>query len=206
MSNFDRRIHFIIKMIESTIECTKKSFKRLEEKFRNRAPIWAYEIGDDQWRRFWIYFIVSLFFIIMGLTLYTGDASEDVSVSITVVTLWIIAGLLLFISVFRLSERTGFYSNDEERLITKPKVLWFIVNLMYVIYLALSTVWLTELNSNSSSWIRTIFGVIIILVGLVLARVLLDDRDMKITFDLVIIFLFCITWVIMSIVSVINFS
>ena|SRR5438105_4319269 len=161
---------------------------------------------EEQWRRFWIYFIISLFFIIVGLTVSTNDSSTDVSISIAIVTLWIVSGLLLFVVAFRLSESSGFYSPDKEkRLTSKPNVLWFIINAMYVIYLVLSIVWISEL-SNGSLLIRTVFGVMIILVGLVLLRVLFEDKDLRIKFDLVVLFIFCLCWVIMSIISVIKDS
>lgn len=187
-------LHSMNQIAERTIHKIKKSFENIEEKLRSKAE-------HSEWRRFWIYFIISLFFIIIGLTLSLNEVKYlDSNTPIATVTIWIISSLLLFILVFQLSEKSKFYS--EKRKIIE----WSIINGIYVLYLILSIIWISELHNRSSSMLRTIMGVLIILGGLVLLRVSLNDGDRILRQDVILIFLFCVLWFVLSFVSIVNYS
>lgn len=132
----------------------------------------AYAIND---RVFWIYFIVTLFFIILGLSmiLSSGDAH---SVILSVV--WLISMIVLMVIVYDASRKwdpASAYGADEVCLldskswcVTPSNKMWFVVNVLFLLLLILSTVWAAELHNTESGPTGTISGVIIMLGGLLL--------------------------------------
>lgn len=105
-------------------------------------------------RIFWIYFIVTLFFIIIGSGLII--ASNDINL-IAITLLWIISNLALLIIIYYAHE----YYYD-------ANASWLFVNVLFITLLIISTIWAGELGNSNAGPLRTMSGLLVVLGGLIL--------------------------------------
>lgn len=133
-------------------------------------------IKDDRIfdRTFWIYFIITLFFIIIGITLILGSAQDY---QLVIAFFWMLATIALMIIVYYASLTWGPSCNDDTLVCVidqnsgcfeaKNRV-WLFVNILFIILLILSVMWAGEFSNLDSGPFRSLSGVLILLGGLIL--------------------------------------
>lgn len=126
-------------------------------------------------RIFWIYFIITLFFVIIGMsTIVISDDPYLIVISI----LWFLSNVALMILVYHVSINWGPKnpSNNEQICVVDTNSqcfdennrTWLLVNLLFIILLIFSVLWAGELRNTDESPLRTISGIVILLGGLIL--------------------------------------
>lgn len=105
-------------------------------------------------RIFWIYFIVTIFFIIIGSGLIIASNDQNL---ITITLLWIVSNLILLIIIYHAHEY--YYEHNTS---------WAFVNILFIALLIISTIWAGELGNNNASPLKIISGILILLGGLIL--------------------------------------
>jgi hypothetical protein len=114
-------------------------------------------------RVFWIYFIITLFFIIIGLGLIIASSNPSV---IAISVFWLISSLFLMILTY--------YAHLTYQ---SQWTMWIFVNILFIILIILATSWAGELgNSEAGPW-RSISGILIILGGIILYILNNDIRN-----------------------------
>lgn len=114
-------------------------------------------------RIFWIYFIIILFFLIIGSGLII--VSNDVNL-ITITILWIISNLALLIIVYYAHEY--YYENNR---------YWVFINALFIALLVIATIWAGELGNNNAGPLRVMSGILILLGGLILYSLSNDEYE-----------------------------
>lgn len=100
-------------------------------------------------RVFWVYFIITLFFIIVGLgSLFSGD------VPIWIIILWLLNTIFLMITVY-----CTYLSNDNNA--------W--LNVLFISMLIISYMWTFEINNKEDNNLDSIAGISLLLGGLILS-------------------------------------
>jgi hypothetical protein len=131
-----------------------------------------YTIIND--RIFWIYFIVTLFFIILGMgAILTSNDPYMIIISI----LWLLSNVALMILVYHASVRWG--PSDPNDITTQICVVdansrcfdpdnrvWLFVNILFIALLIVSLLWAGELGNKDAGPLRTMSGILILLGGL----------------------------------------
>lgn len=133
-----------------------------------------YDIIND--RVFWIYFIVTLFFIIIGIGSIMGSGDPYM---LLISIIWLLSNIALMILTYHASLRWGPTDiNDNNNQIcvidqnsgcfdTGHRV-WLFINVIFIALLILSVLWAAELGNSDSGALRTMSGVLILLGGLLL--------------------------------------
>lgn len=104
-------------------------------------------------RILWIYFIVTLFFIIIGLNLILTSSSIY---SLILGVAWLFGHIALMFLVYYVS------------LSWSANKMWLFINLVYIALIFMSLLWVQELDNIEHSYLRTMSGIIMILGGLLL--------------------------------------
>lgn len=133
-------------------------------------------------RAFWIYLIITLFFVIIGST---AILSSDDPHLIIVVIFWILANVALLILVYHASINWGpgdpclnkqiCVIDSNSGCFNANNRVWLFVNIIFVILLVLSILWAGELHNQNTSPLRTMSGVLILLGALVLCGLASTD-------------------------------
>ena len=128
-------------------------------------------------RIFWIYFMVTLFFIIVGVG--SIIASPDPNMLI-ISLIWLVSNVALMIIVYHESLTWG-PTDDQDSLICvvdsnspcfEPNNrVWLLINVLFIALLIISLLWAGELSNPDAGPLKTMSGVLIILGGLVLCRI-----------------------------------
>lgn len=116
------------------------------------ASILMYNLFHD--RTFWIYFIITLFFIIIGLA---SIISANVNPAIAI--FWLIANVALMILIYHASTQ---FSGDFT-------VYYIFVNMLFLVLLIISIVWTGELKSDTPL-VRSGAGILSLLGGLIICK------------------------------------
>jgi hypothetical protein len=130
-------------------------------------------------RIFWIYFIVALFFTILGIG-YIITALDSYMLIIAI--LWLLSIVLLLIIIYHGSIYWSPGPPDDpicvidrnSQCFQPDNRTWLIINLLFVLLLILSTLWAAELSNPDAGPIRTLSGVLILLGGLILCSLSTD--------------------------------
>lgn len=155
-------------------------------------------------RVFWIYFIIALFFIIIGIGIIT--TSDDPQV-IIICILWVISIILLLMITYNLSINLGptdtCVVDSNSRCFEPNNRVWLFVNIIFVILLVLSLLWAGELKNSEGSPLKTTSGILIILGGILLCYLSTDRNllNIHITFASVA---FVIIWLILSLYVIVE--
>lgn len=102
-------------------------------------------------RIFWLYFLITIFFSIIGVGMILWN--NDNAWSLTI--FWLISNFALLIIIYIASINIWF----------KDNINWWIINVIFLILLILSVVWAVEFNDVT---IRTTIGVLILFATLIL--------------------------------------
>lgn len=127
-------------------------------------------------RVFWIYFIVTFFFIIIGVGSIL--ASNDPNV-IIISILWLLSNVSLMIIVYHASIKWGpidpennsqicFVDSNAGCFDTGNRI-WLFINVLFIALLILSILWAGELRNQDGGPLRTMSGILILLGGLILS-------------------------------------
>ena len=133
-----------------------------------------YTIIND--RIFWIYFIVTFFFIIIGIGSILGSGNPYM---IIISILWLLGNVALLILVYHASIKWAPIGiNDEYPQICVVDVnsgcfeannrVWLFINILFLILLIISALWAGELGNADGGPLRKMSGILILLGGLVL--------------------------------------
>jgi hypothetical protein len=136
-----------------------------------------YDIVHD--RIFWIYFIVTLFFVIIGVgSILASDDPYLIIISIA----WLLSSAALLVIVYHTSINWGpTYNTDNTPIcvidsnsgcFNPSNRVWLFINVLFVVLLVLSTLWACELSNTDASTLQGMSGVLVILGGLMLAGLL----------------------------------
>jgi hypothetical protein len=125
-------------------------------------------------RIFWIYFIVTLFFIIIGVgAIVTSNDPYLIIISI----LWLISNVTLMILVYHASVRWAPVDTDDVQICVvdsnsgcfdPDNRVWLFVNIIFILLLIISVSWAVELGNPDGGPLKTLSGVLILLGGIVL--------------------------------------
>jgi len=137
-------------------------------------------------RIFWIYFIVTFFFIIIGVGSIIRS-SDPYMLLISV--LWILSNVALLILTYHavIQWAPTTCNNDDIPICVidygsgcfEPNNrVWLFINLLFVILLVISTLWAAELGNSDSGPFRSLSGIMILFGGLLLCK-LIGDRNFK---------------------------
>lgn len=157
-----------------------------------------YAIIED--RAFWIYFVVTLFFTIIGVTIIA--ASDDYYL-ILIVLAWMFSNVLLMILAYHASIKWGPICNnkyyqicflDNNNHCFDPSYrTWFFINILFVLLLIVGVLWAGELINSDGSPLLTMSGVLMILGGLVLCN-LVRENENKMLSPIAIAIIYLVIW------------
>jgi len=127
-------------------------------------------------RIFWIYFIITLFFVIIGMSSIIISMNQYMLI---ISVFWLLANVMLMIIIYHLSIKWGPTDPDnKDSLICVidsnsgcfdiSNRIWLFINILFIILLILSILWAGELNNPDNGPLRTMSGVLILLGGLIL--------------------------------------
>lgn len=123
-------------------------------------------------RVFWIYFIVTLFFIILGSSSIVTSNLQSMP---TILFIWTLSNIALMIISYRASVKWAPTSDnicfvDYNAECFKPSNrIWLLINVIFILLLILSVLWAGELSNTDSGPIKSMSGILIILGGIVLS-------------------------------------
>jgi len=120
-----------------------------------------YNIIDD--RIFWIYVIITLFFIIIGVGLIISSNDPNL---IAINILWLVSMLALMISSY-------YIYNDNDSYFK------IFVVIIFISLLVISVLWTGELWNKNNNQLLIIFSVLILLGGLVLFGLRGESNDIN---------------------------
>jgi len=120
-----------------------------------------YNIVDD--RIFWIYFILILFFIIIGIGLIISSNDPNL---IAINILWLISMLALMVSAY-------YIYNDNDNYF---KIFIIII---FISLLVISVLWTGELWNKNDNQLLIIFSVLILLGGFILFNLRTESDDIN---------------------------
>lgn len=130
-----------------------------------------YNVHD---RTFWIYFIVTLFFTVIGTSLILS--SNDPYMIIILIG-WILANVALMIITYHASLAWApIDHNDSVICVIDSNAhcfdvdnrLWLFINMLFILLLIISTLWAAELSNGDAGPLRSMSGVLMLLGGLVM--------------------------------------
>lgn len=125
-------------------------------------------------RIFWIYFIITLFFIIIGLRLII---SSNDPYMLVISFFWLIGNLSLLIITYHASiiwgptdENNGLIcvADQNSKCFEPTNRTWLLINIVFVLLLIISVLWAGELSNTDAGPLKSISGVLILLGGLIL--------------------------------------
>lgn len=156
----------------------------------------TYNILTD--RVFWIYFIITLFFVIMGLYFIISLRGQYM---IYVSIFWLSSLVILMVVIYHASINWGpdnvCVVDNDSGCFEKSNRLWLLINLLFLIMLVLAVLWTCEFNNAQSQIFVSIF---ILLCGLLLSGLFYRDTPYT-TLPLIGTIIYLVIWVILSMYS-----
>lgn len=134
-------------------------------------------------RVFWIYFIITLFFIILGIRFILLSSDPFMYL---LSFFWLLSNFLLILIIYSSSSiwapinphnDTQICVIDHNSNCFEPNNrIWLFINILFIIILIFSTLWASELGNDDGSHLKTMSGVLI-LIGSILLSNLLSFRN-----------------------------
>lgn len=121
-------------------------------------------------RNFWIYFIITLFFIILGIYSISSITGAPLYI---ISLLWTLSILALFVLIYYATTNWGAVGSlcDSQR---SPKdfgkTMILFLNILFITILIFSVLWASEVNNTESSLSQSIYGILILLGGLLISK------------------------------------
>lgn len=138
-----------------------------------------YDIIHD--RLFWIYFIVTLFFIIIGVgSIIRSNDPYMLWISI----LWLLSSVALMILAYHASVQWGPQDFETQICVIDSDSgcfdannrVWLFINILFVVLLIISVLWAAELGNTDAGPLKTMSGVLILLGGLLLCSLVTNHN------------------------------
>lgn len=126
-------------------------------------------------RIFWIYFIVTLFFLIVGTFSLIQTSSA------WVIVLWFLSNIALMIIVYHTSawcaptDDSGDFVcviDDGSRCFDSKNRVWLLINILFIILLVISVIWAGARENN-------VIGILMLFLGLILLILITKRIDEK---------------------------
>jgi hypothetical protein len=156
-------------------------------------------------RIFWIYFIITIFVIIIGVTFIVTSSNLSNANLLILICLWIITNICLMIMIYLSSYRLGpsgiCVIDPDSNCFSYDNRIWLFVNIIYVLLLIISILWGCELNNTDPGPLRDMSGILILLGGILLIGLSID-RIYSVLFW--ISFLYLLIWYILTLYTVLN--
>ena len=162
-------------------------------------------------RIFWIYFIVTLFFITIGLYLiFSTNRPNLLGISV----LWILGNVLLMIIVYKIiiscspldsSESPICFIDPKGYCFERNNRSWLYINVLFIAMLIVSTLWAEELSNPESGPLGGMAGVLLLLGGLLLyhlSKKLITSSEVYVPFIMTVIYL--VIWFVLTVYVVVN--
>lgn len=145
-------------------------------------------------RVFWIYFIITLFFIIVGITLLSPGFNQESFITI----LWIMSNLSLMLMVYHASltwqpHTTICIIDNNSGCFQSGNRVWLFINILFITLLIISAMWAGEFNNTTETYLKTTTGIMMLLGGLILFSLSNYNND---NIDSIIILCFTIFYLI----------
>ena len=121
-----------------------------------------YEVINN--RIFWIYLIITIFFIIIGIRFLIISNDNNV---IIVTILWLMATILLMIMIIHTSTDEDI-SIIDNKCFDIDKRSWLFTNFLFIFLLIISSFWAGEFSNNDEDSIKTMAGILLLLGGLLM--------------------------------------
>lgn len=130
-----------------------------------------YTIMHD--RIFWIYLIVTLFFVVIGIGSIIGSA--DIY-TIGISLLWLISNIALMIVIYHTAMDWAPIdpATDSVMCVADPGCMkssnriWIMINILFIVLLLLSTLWAAELYNVDAGVLQNLSGIFILIGGILL--------------------------------------
>jgi len=123
-----------------------------------------YYIIDD--RLFWIYLIIILVFVVIGISAIVGNTDSLISV---IIILWIIVNVILLFLVYLAMTYAVHFSG----------INCFLLNCVFVFILIFSTLWASEFTYATGDTLRSMAGVLTILGALLFLVLIIPNKDIN---------------------------
>jgi hypothetical protein len=163
-----------------------------------------YSIIND--RIFWIYLIVTLFFLIIGVgSILMSNDPNFIILSV----MWLLGNIALMIIVYHTSIKWGppdsqiCFIDDNSGCFDSGNRVWLFVNFLFIALLIISILWAGELGNSGS--LNNMSGILILLGGLMLFQLLNHKSKtnyLNISFWICIFYL--VIWFGLTLYSIIN--
>jgi hypothetical protein len=137
-------------------------------------------------RIFWIYFIIGLFFIIIGMTFIMAAPTPHM---LALGIVWMLSNILLLIIVYHI------YIAWRDRAHYTTLLL---LNLLFLGMLILSVLWAGELTKAEGSTLQTMAGILIIIGGLFLAGSPTAEFNKNNNLIIGLVSLYLVIWLILT--------
>ena len=132
-------------------------------------------------RIFWIYFIIALFFVILGIGFIISSNDPHM---LLIAILWLLSAVLLLIIVYHGSiywapgniDNLICVADNDSPCFEPSNRTWLIINLLFVVLFIIGTIWAAEFTNLNESSIFS--GVFILLGGLLLCALSTDYNYM----------------------------
>lgn len=157
-------------------------------------------------RIFWIYFIVTFFFIIIGMTFIL---SSTVSYMIPISILWLLSNVFLMIIFYHASIRwqPGSYDicvlDSNSECFNPSNRIWLFVHFLFILLLIFAVLWAGELGNTNASLIKSLSGIFILLGGLLLFKF---SSVSQFTLPFYISIFYLLIWFILSFYVTVTFT
>jgi len=127
-------------------------------------------------RIFWIYLIITLFFIIIGVT--SLIVSNDPYI-LSIIILWILSNIALLITIYHASlnwypEKLLYCKSDSqicETCFSGNKLIWILINVIFLVLLILAILCAGQFSDANPTILKSVSGIFILIGGLSLITI-----------------------------------
>lgn len=161
-------------------------------------------------RIFWIYFIIALFFIIIGLTCLSYYKSPYVLI---LSALWLLSSIFFLVIIYHTSILWN-PTDDNNLLICfvdadvgclkSSNKFWLLINFFFIFILIFSVLWTSELYNPNPSFLKPFSGIIILISSLLLFSFSLPHLNKNSLFYWSFLF-YLVIWFWLTLYSVLSF-
>ena len=144
-----------------------------------------YDIIHD--RIFWIYFVVTFFFIIIGVG---SIITSNDPYMLVLMIFWLLSSVGLMILAYHASVKWGPKDESQDEILVcvidvnsgcfdADNRVWLFVNLLFIALLIVSVLWAAELGNSDAGPLKQMSGILVILGGLLLCGLSSGSRFMN---------------------------
>ena len=157
-------------------------------------------------RIFWIYFIITLFFIIIGASFIISSDYDIFFISI----LWVISNIFLMIIIYQSSiiycpknnNKNSCILEENTKCFEKNNRVWLSINVCFVMLLIISVLWISEIQIGNFNQLKSISGISIILLSLILYYYIFEIKKInnsKINLIFIYLLIYIFIWFVLTV-------